>query len=161
MNAPLLATKLSPPPACPTLVSRPRLAASLALVLQRPLTLVSALQSPRSILEYLERANLFLVPLDGSRTWYRYHHLFAEVLNRRLERQHPGALPELHRRAARWYEQNGFKAEAIHHALAVGDQEEAAGLVELHGCDLLMRGEVTSLLKWTEAVKQGSAGPLG
>ena len=78
----------------------------------------------------LEQMNLFLIPLDGERRWYRYHHLFADVLNRRLEHQYPDQLPELHQRASKWYEQNNFLPEAIQHALEAGDSERAARLVE-------------------------------
>jgi len=107
----------------------------------------------QAVLETLEQMNLFVIPLDGERRWYRYHHLFADVLNRRLERLFPHQLPELHRRASRWYEQNGFIPEATHHALTAGDQRRAAQLVEQNGCTLIMRGEVATLLKWIEPVE--------
>ncbi len=105
------------------------------------------------MLETLEQMNLFLIPLDDERHWYRYHHLFADVLNRHLEQQFPHQLPDLHRRASRWYEQNGLIYDAIHHALMAGDQEHAAQLVDQYGCELLMRGEVVNLLTWIEAVE--------
>ena len=85
----------------------------------------------KAMLEALDRGNLFLVPLDGNRRWYRYHHLFADVLLTRLADDQPDRIPQLHRRAAGWYEQNGEPALAIRHALAAGDVERAAGLVEL------------------------------
>jgi LuxR family maltose regulon positive regulatory protein len=107
----------------------------------------------QSLLEYLERANLFLIPLDGERRWYRYHHLFADVLNRRLEHLFPQQLPDLHLRASRWFEQNGFIPEATQHALMAGDQDRAARLVEDNGCPLIMRGESITLLKWIDAVE--------
>ena len=69
-------------------------------------------------LEALDRGNLFLVPLDDRRRWYRYHHLFADVLRARLLDEQPDESPELHRRASEWYEQNGERAEAIRHAMA-------------------------------------------
>jgi LuxR family transcriptional regulator, maltose regulon positive regulatory protein len=78
----------------------------------------------------LERGNLFLVPLDDRRRWYRYHQLFADVLQARLLDEQPGDLPGLHRRASAWYEQNGEPPEAIRHALAAGDFGRAADLVE-------------------------------
>jgi LuxR family maltose regulon positive regulatory protein len=116
--------------------------------------------SSRAMLETLEQMNLFLIPLDDERRWYRYHHLFADVLNRRLEHLFPHQLPELHRRASLWYEQNGFIPEATQHALVAGDRDRAAQLVEQNGCSLLMRGEVVTLLKWIEAVEPHSqAGP--
>ncbi len=104
-------------------------------------------------LEALEQMNLFIIPLDEQRRWYRYHHLFAEVLNRQLEQSYPQHIPGLHRRAARWYAQNGFMFEAIRHTLLAGDKEGAARLVDQHGCELLMRGEVVNLLRWIEAVE--------
>jgi LuxR family maltose regulon positive regulatory protein len=106
----------------------------------------------QAILEDLERMNLFLIPLDDERRWYRYHHLFAEVVNQRLKHLFPRKLPELHRRASHWYEQNAMIAEATHHAIIAGDQARAAQLVEQNGCSLLMRGEGFTLLKWVESV---------
>src|SRR3989440_4463184 len=79
----------------------------------------------------LERGNLFLVPLDDRRRWYRYHQLFADVLQARLLDEQPDDVPELHQRASAWYEQNGEPSEAIRHALAAQDWERAADLVEL------------------------------
>ena len=83
------------------------------------------------MLEALDRGNLFLVPLDDRRRWYRYHHLFADVLQARLLDEQPDQVPDLHRRASAWYQQNGEPAVAIGHALAAGDFERAADLVEL------------------------------
>ena len=85
----------------------------------------------KAMLEALDRGNLFLVPLDDRRQWYRYHHLFADVLRARLLDEQPGQVPDLHRRASVWYEQNGDQSAAIRHALAAGDFERAADLVEL------------------------------
>ena len=79
----------------------------------------------------LERGNLFLLPLDDRRRWYRYHQLFADVLQAHLRDEQPDEVPDLHRRASGWYEQNDEPAEAIRHALAAGDYERAADLVEL------------------------------
>ncbi len=110
----------------------------------------------QAMLEALEQMNLFLIPLDDERRWYRYHHLFADVLNRRLEHLFPHQLLELHRRASQWYELNGFIPEATHHALMAGDQRRVAQLVEQNGCSLIMRGEVVTLLKWIEAVESYS-----
>ncbi|HSF79855.1 MAG TPA: LuxR C-terminal-related transcriptional regulator [Anaerolineales bacterium] len=104
------------------------------------------------ILEDLERMNLFLIPLDDKRRWYRYHHLFAEVLNRHLEHLYPHLPAQLHRRASDWHEQNGMIAEATHHAIMGGNQARAAQLVEQNGCSLLMRGEGFTLLQWVESV---------
>ena len=85
----------------------------------------------KAMLEALDRGNLFLVPLDDRRRWYRYHHLFADVLQARLLDEQPGRVPDLHRRASAWYEQNGERSLAIGHALAAGDFGRAADLVEL------------------------------
>jgi LuxR family maltose regulon positive regulatory protein len=84
----------------------------------------------KAMLEALDRGNLFLVPLDDRRRWYRYHHLFADVLQARLLDERPGQVPDLHRRASAWYQQNGEPSEAIGHALAGGYFERAADLVE-------------------------------
>src|SRR6266487_971648 len=81
-------------------------------------------------LTYLEQANLFLVPLDDERRWYRYHHLFAEVLRQRLEQTAPTQMKELHHRASHWFEQHGLFTEAITHALAASEFEETVRLIE-------------------------------
>ncbi len=112
-------------------------------------------ENPSSfILEKLERANLFLIPLDDERRWYRYHHLFAEALSHRLQNLHPEQLSSLHQRASVWHEQHGLIAEAIHHALSTPDFERAAYLVGQVGQTLLMRSEITTLLKWLNALPQ-------
>jgi LuxR family transcriptional regulator, maltose regulon positive regulatory protein len=85
----------------------------------------------KAMLEVLDRGNLFLVPLDDRRQWYRYHHLFADVLQARLLDEQPGQVPELHRRASAWYQRNDEPSAAIGHALAAGDFQRAADLVEL------------------------------
>ena len=84
----------------------------------------------KAMLEALDRGNLFLVPLDDRRRWYRYHHLFADVLQARLLDEQPGHVPDLHRRASAWYQQNGEQSAAIGHALAAEDFGRAADLVE-------------------------------
>ena len=92
---------------------------------------VTGQSGSKAMLEALDRGNLFLVPLDDRRRWYRYHQLFADVLHARLLDEQPGQVPDLHRRASAWYQQNGEPSEAIRHALAAGDFERAADLVEL------------------------------
>ena len=82
------------------------------------------------MLEALDRGNLFLVPLDDRRQWYRYHHLFADVLQARLLDEQPDQVPDLHRRASAWFQRNGEQSVAIGHALAAEDFERAADLVE-------------------------------
>lgn len=106
----------------------------------------------QAMLEGLEAMNLFVIPLDDRRQRDRYHHLFADVVNLRIEHSFPKQLPELQRRAANWYEQHDMIFEAAHHAIMAGDQARAAQLVEGNGCNLLMRGESFTLLKWVETV---------
>ncbi|MBU1662166.1 MAG: LuxR C-terminal-related transcriptional regulator [Chloroflexi bacterium] len=92
---------------------------------------VTGQKDGRGILETLERGNLFIVPLDDQRQWYRYHHLFTEVLLAHALEEQPGQIPLLHKRASAWYEQNNLPAEAIRHALAARDFEQAARLAEI------------------------------
>ena len=92
---------------------------------------VTGQEDGRGMLEALERGNLFVIPLDDQRQWYRYHHLFAEVLQARLREAQPDRVSTLHRRASEWYEQNGFPSDAIHHAFAVEDFERVAKIAEL------------------------------
>jgi LuxR family maltose regulon positive regulatory protein len=106
----------------------------------------------QATLEVLERANLFIVPLDNERRWYRYHRLFADLLRRRLRQAQPDRAPILHRRASEWYEQNGFVSAAIDHALSSQDSERAARLVEQAAEATLMRSEVATLLRWVDAL---------
>ncbi len=112
---------------------------------------VTGIDDGQSVLEELESRGLFLQPLDSERRWYRYHSLFAEFLQNRLRVRAPDRLPILHRRAAAWFAQNGLLDAAVEHALAAGDLEEAARLIE----DLAGTGAVTSepkrLLLWLEA----------
>jgi len=102
----------------------------------------------QDMLEALERANLFLVPLDEERRWWRFHHLFADLLRARLRRAEAGQVPELHRRAAQWCEQDGLIDEAIRHALASGDATWAARLIEEHLNETLSRAESMILGRW-------------
>ena len=92
---------------------------------------VTGREDGRGMLETLERGNLFVVPLDDQRQWYRYHHLFADVLQAHLLEEQPDQVSTLHRRASEWYEQNGLPSDAIRHALAAEDFERAADLIEL------------------------------
>ena len=103
------------------------------------------------MLEAVERGNLFVFPLDDERQWYRYHHLFADVLQARLMEEQPGHAPGLHRRASEWYEQNGLPSDAIRHALAAEDFGRAAGLVELAALGMLGSSQET-LYRWLMAL---------
>jgi LuxR family maltose regulon positive regulatory protein len=100
----------------------------------------------------LERGNLFLVPLDDHRHWYRYHRLFADVLQAHLLDEQPAAVPELHQRASIWYEQNGEPAEAIDHALAAEDFERAADLIELAIPELRRDRREATLRRWLKVI---------
>jgi LuxR family maltose regulon positive regulatory protein len=108
----------------------------------------------QAMLEQLERANLFLVPLDEERGWYRYHQLFAEVLRLRLQQAAPDHVPELHRKAATWFEAQGLIDDAIRHALATGGAAWAARLIEQHIEEGFRRGERETLRRWLIAVPQ-------
>ncbi|HSL45049.1 MAG TPA: LuxR C-terminal-related transcriptional regulator [Anaerolineales bacterium] len=94
------------------------------------------------ILEQLEHAKLFINPLDGEGKWFRYHHLFAQVLRARLQRTQLDLIPELHRRASAWYEQNGLIVEAINYALEAADHEQAAQLIESIGMMIFSSGSM-------------------
>ena len=102
----------------------------------------------------LERGNLFLVPLDDRRRWYRYHQLFADVLQARLLDEQPGDLPGLHRRASDWYERSGEPSEAIRHALAAGDFERVADLVELAIPEMRRTRQETAVHGWLKALPE-------
>ncbi len=104
--------------------------------------------SGTQMLESLERRNLFVVPLDDRRRWYRYHHLFADVLQARLLQQDPGFIPGLHRRASAWYADAGQPEEAVVHALAAGEVGRAADLVELALPDLRRNRRESLLRRW-------------
>src|SRR5438874_682203 len=103
-------------------------------------------------LEALDRANLFVVPLDDRRRWYRYHHLFADVLRAHLVAEQPEVVSDLHERASDWYEQNGERSEAIRHALTAEDFVKAADLIEQAMPDLRRRRQETTLLGWLAAL---------
>jgi LuxR family maltose regulon positive regulatory protein len=108
-----------------------------------------------SMLEYLERANLFLVPLDDERIWYRYHHLFQELLIQRLKSTcSPEEIAEYHRRAAVWLEANDFISESIQHSLEAEDYDKAADLVEHYTLRLLNQGKLHDLLSWTSILPE-------
>lgn len=105
-------------------------------------------EGSQAILEKLENANLFLLPLDDVRHWYRYHHLFADLLRHHLQREQPELVPVLHRRASRWFERAGYADEAVQHALAGDEYERAADLVAQLSQSLVHRGEINTLLAW-------------
>ncbi len=102
----------------------------------------------RATLAALERGNLFLIALDDRRQWFRYHQLFADVLQARLADEHPDDLPDLHRRASRWYEQHDEPTNAVRHALAANDFERAADLVELALPAMRRSRQETTMRSW-------------
>ena len=111
-------------------------------------------------LEYFERTNLFIVPLDNERRWYRYHHLFADLLRQRLyqldtssSKENKQWTPEkLHQSASTWYEDNGLELEAFHHATAANDIERTVRLIEGGGMPLIFRGALRPVLNWLESL---------
>ncbi|MGD8818776.1 MAG: LuxR C-terminal-related transcriptional regulator [Anaerolineae bacterium] len=114
-----------------------------------------ALSHCQQILEQLEAANLFVVPLDDTRTWYRYHHLFADLLRSRLEQQlGQQECQRLHRRASRWYESTGLVEEAVAHAFTGKDIERAADLLEQHALPIIVGGRLSTLPRWLEALPE-------
>ncbi len=106
----------------------------------------------QAVLEQLETANLFLIPLDDRRQWYRYHHLFAELLRQRLERDHPGAGAGLRRQASQWFESKGSICEAFQYALQGEDQDWLLELAQRWGESLIKRSELDTLRRCLEAL---------
>ena len=106
------------------------------------------ISSSREILHQLDGANLFLIPLDDQREWYRYHHLFDDFLQQCLREGDPKRIPELHIRAASWYEQEGFIPESLSHYLAAKDFESAGRIIEQHAKELLEHSELAKLMSW-------------
>jgi LuxR family maltose regulon positive regulatory protein len=102
----------------------------------------------RAMLSQLEENNAFLVPLDNERRWYRYHHLFADLLQSMAQHRLADRLPDLHLRASIWFEQGGVVEEAIAHALRGGNPERAADLIQAHGFSYAERGQVTLVRGW-------------
>jgi LuxR family maltose regulon positive regulatory protein len=106
------------------------------------------------VLEELERANLFLIPLDNQRTWYRYHHLFRDFLRVHLLQRDPDLVPRLHRQASEWLEAHGLLPEAVRHALETRDWAFAAEMVERHAMAMLGSSQVATLRAWCEAIPE-------
>ncbi len=107
----------------------------------------------QAMLERVEQAGLFLMPLDEVRGWWRYHRLFADLLRARLQQQRPGRVPVLHRAAAAWYEEHGLGDDAVRHALAAGESDWAARLIERHfDATLYLRSEGATAQRWLAAL---------
>jgi LuxR family maltose regulon positive regulatory protein len=119
---------------------------------ESPSSSVVGLSSPsREVIDKLERDNLFLVPLDDERRWYRYHHLFADFLRQRLRETQPEIIPELYNGASRWYEDQGMVDEAFHHALAGDDVRRAARLLDENvETFILSRAAVNQVIRWAD-----------
>ncbi|MBN1220897.1 MAG: hypothetical protein JXM69_18385 [Anaerolineae bacterium] len=109
---------------------------------------VTGRNDSRSILAQIEQRNLFLVPLDGKRQTYRYHHLFADFLRDQLQQTRPDEAPSLHRKAAAWCQQHGDVGQAINHFLSAKDFTQAVQLIEDIAEQSLIRGEMNTLLNW-------------
>jgi ATP/maltotriose-dependent transcriptional regulator MalT len=106
----------------------------------------------QAMLEAIERAGLFLVPLDEVRGWWRYHQLFADLLRARLQQEQPGQVAALHRNAAAWCEEHGLADDAVRHALGAGEMSWAARLIEQHFDAFLLRSEGVTLQRWLAAL---------
>jgi LuxR family maltose regulon positive regulatory protein len=108
----------------------------------------------QGILKDLERANLFIVPLDAKREWYRYHRLFGDLLQARLQRKDPSSIPTLHRRASEWFEDQNLLDEAVQHALLSYNHVYAADLIERASEEKFMRSETTTFLRWVQRLPE-------
>jgi LuxR family maltose regulon positive regulatory protein len=106
----------------------------------------------KEVLDNLDRNNLFLIPLDNERQWYRYHHLFADVLFAHLEEAQPDRVAALHQRASAWHESYGLRSDAIHHALAAKDFERASELIELAWSAMDINYQSSIWLNWVKAL---------
>ncbi len=124
-------------------------------VLSDPTTGAQVFTDSQQVLEHLEKSNLFVLPLDDQRYWYRYHQLFADLLRKRLNQANAASIQELHRRAMRWYEQNGLITQAIEHAFAAKEYSQAAFLVNQISEEVWGRGQFITLLGWITALPAG------
>ncbi len=117
---------------------------------------VTGIQDGSKVLVKLERGNFFVIPLDDRREWYRYHHLFSDVLRSRLEEENPELVPALHERASTWFEQHGHLPDAIRHALAAENFEKAADLIDLAWRDALRSNEEATWLGWLKSLPESA-----
>ena len=111
-------------------------------------------ENGQETLEILDHANLFIVPLDEERRWYRYHHLFADLLRQRLRQTQPEQLSVLHRRASEWFKNQGLNRQAIKHSLDGGDYQGAAELIRAIAIDIIQQGEHTTVIGWINALPE-------
>jgi LuxR family maltose regulon positive regulatory protein len=116
---------------------------------------VTGRQDGREMLRALHQANLFITPLDDKGQWFRYHHLFADLLQVRLQHAHSAdEIADLHRAAAGWYEEQELIVEAVNHSLAAKDFKRAARLIGENAAQMVTRGELTTLMRWTETMPE-------
>jgi LuxR family maltose regulon positive regulatory protein len=106
----------------------------------------------QNILDQLDQLNLFVVPLDDHRSWYRYHHLFAELIQQIAHQKLSGQMTQLHRKAGEWYQRNGLVSEAIHHAAAQGNMDQVADLIEKNFIAVLEHRDRLALTRWLETL---------
>ncbi len=115
---------------------------------------VTGLVGCNEILAELEKDHMFIVPLDNRREWYRYHHLFADLLTNQLELQYAGLSAQLHDKACQWFQAHGYLNDAIRHALSAKNYARAAEMIELHGMEIFHQGRVSTLLNWYKALPE-------
>jgi len=115
---------------------------------------VTSKEGGQKLLLQYEKSDLFVVALDDERVWYRYHHLFGDLLRKRMGENNPELMTVLHQRASRWYDQAGMPQDAITHALAARDFELAADMLEHHALDLIRRGEMTLTRRWLQSLPE-------
>jgi LuxR family maltose regulon positive regulatory protein len=115
---------------------------------------VTGNSASHQVLNEIRNSNLFVIPLDASGLWFRYHHLFADVLRTLLGRDHADQIEELHLRAAAWFESEGYAGEAVDHALRSGDMAQAKAWILKHWLPTLHRGEVATVLGWLDALPE-------
>jgi LuxR family transcriptional regulator, maltose regulon positive regulatory protein len=113
---------------------------------------VTGAQDGRAMLDRIERSNYFLIALDASHDWYRYHHLFGELLRHELQRRQPGSVVELHSRAGRWFLDAGLVSDAIGHLTAAGELEEVSELIATHWLAFTNAGQRATVVRWFEAL---------
>lgn len=110
------------------------------------------LSAAQELLGYLGRANLFILPLDDEQEWFRYHHLFADVLHKQLLHSYPGLAPKLHYRAANWFDGQGMVDDALEHALLSGDNNLALNLVEKYALEAILQGQIATATRWLDVL---------
>lgn len=109
-------------------------------------------ENGQAVLEYLERNNLFLISMDDERKWFRYHHLFADLLQTRLKQSDPELEAACHRQAARWFAENSYRVEAVDHALVGKDFSLAADFIEQFALSLIARNEIMTIMRWINSL---------